>query len=251
MNNNNYTFYYDFNAVGQGLFATGNVRSCANDATLFNWVYDCGSSDSPAALDREIDAYIRSLDGRDRIDFFIISHLDRDHINGVAQILKRVRINKLFLPYVPLVERIEIALSRAVVSPDALRYAADPVGYLAELGGDNLGEVVFVVGEDGEGPIPPDNNEPPPPDIENISNLLRLKEIEPPEDAGGSISVSSENRTRVTYTSARAPVSISGLWEFVFFNETFDAVDASLTTEVEDLSMTLCNLMAILMMPNS
>ncbi|MBT63435.1 MAG: hypothetical protein CML13_09520 [Puniceicoccaceae bacterium] len=233
MRNKYFHFYYDFKPVGEGLFATGAISNAWNDNILFNWVYDCGSSDSPAELDREIDAYIRSQNGRGWIDFFIISHLDRDHINGVARIMKRIRVDKIFLPYMPLVERIELALNQPVVSPESLRFAADPAGYLAEVGSDNLGEVIFIVGGESEEYIPPvGSDEPPSPEETDLRKRIKIKKDDTSPD-GAADDLKLNDYVRYSYTTATEPASIVGLWEFVFFNETFKEVDASLTETVK------------------
>ncbi len=232
-------FQYNFRPVGQGLFSTGMVGrpdTFDPEDVLFNWVYDCGSSDSPKALSREVRQYVHSLRRRQLIDFFVVSHLDIDHINGVADISKDVHIKWLFLPYVPMVDRIEIALRAKDVSADAIRLAIDPGGYLTELGGDNLGSIVFVVSGDGEGPVPGGGSPEPPrsgPE-EKEEEWPEFKKVNsPPGDAfRGEFRVTG-SKVQEYYIRSDSPVTVKGLWEFVFFNEDYPEADVGFRASVE------------------
>jgi len=234
--NRQFPFYYDFKPVGQGLFATGVLYASDSEQVIYNWVYDCGSSDSHAQLDTEIDSFIRSLKGRSWIDCFIISHLDHDHISGIAEIMKRVRIERLFLPYIPLIDRIEIALAQPFVSPSSLRFAADPAGYLLELGGDNLGEVVFVIGDKGDQEIslPGDDGPQPEEFTGNEPIKPRFITINTPTDSGSISLASIGGQEKIIYITAHVSVTIAGFWEFAFFNESSSKVDSIFIKTVED-----------------
>ena len=83
--------------VGQG--AMYSERFLDKDGnTTFLTVYDCGSQ-SPRKLEQEISS---SFSETDNIDLLFISHLDRDHVNGIKKLQKSVNgINNVVLPLVP------------------------------------------------------------------------------------------------------------------------------------------------------
>ena len=76
-------------SVGQGLFYTGKIQS---ESKSFNFVYDCGGSNEDI-ISNAIDEYLNYFNPQKEIDFLIISHFDRDHINGLHHLLKN--INKI------------------------------------------------------------------------------------------------------------------------------------------------------------
>lgn len=59
-------------------------------------VYDCGGSEGNAG--ETAARFLQSI-GRSRLDFLVVSHYDEDHAGGVAQLLSRVRVDTVFLPY--------------------------------------------------------------------------------------------------------------------------------------------------------
>ena len=95
--------HFKFHPVGQGLFYTGSL-----DDGRYNFVYDCGSTTKKRDLFPAIDRYIDDLKERmscaptmdkPSIDFVVISHLHKDHFNGLYQLSQMADIQKLFLPY--------------------------------------------------------------------------------------------------------------------------------------------------------
>lgn len=89
--------YFKFHPIGQGLFYTGSI---AND--FLNFVYDCGSYSGEKCKKRAIDDYVRSLRNfkKSEIDFFVLSHLHRDHFNGINYLMSKIKINKFYLPFI-------------------------------------------------------------------------------------------------------------------------------------------------------
>lgn len=85
-----------FHPVGQGLFYTGAL--CNGQ---YNFVYDCGSETSGDFLKNEIEAYANFLKNQDnkKIDFVLLSHLHRDHINGLRLLTSKCVIKAIYLPY--------------------------------------------------------------------------------------------------------------------------------------------------------
>ncbi len=60
-------------------------------------LYDCGGSRDAA----EIAAQFLQSSGRRRIDFLVLSHYDSDHCNGVLRLLRRVKVDAIYLPQTP------------------------------------------------------------------------------------------------------------------------------------------------------
>jgi hypothetical protein len=119
-----------------------------------------------------------------RIDLAILSHFDRDHINGFSRLVQTSRIRVILLPSLTPLQRLVLALQQGVSADDALfGFYADPVGYLRSLDGGDIGEIVFVL------PSGPDDDAPPPP-IEPGPELegpeeppIKFEEETPPEGA--------------------------------------------------------------------
>ena len=108
----------DFHPVGQGLFATGSLRRHSTTRPVFRWVYDCGTTSEQRYVRRAItrlDAEWNWPEGRTRrIDMFVLSHFDHDHLSGLAFLLSKFSIGALVLPYVPLWHRLVLAFDEGV-----------------------------------------------------------------------------------------------------------------------------------------
>jgi predicted transposase YbfD/YdcC len=85
---------FEFNAVGQGLFYTGELNGGE-----YKFVYDCGTESKDGNIIHEIKKHFPSCDKLDVIDFLVISHLHKDHISGLIDLKKNSRIKKIYLPY--------------------------------------------------------------------------------------------------------------------------------------------------------
>lgn len=92
---------FKFRPIGQGLFYTGSLFD-----GKYNFVYDCGTDSAKCYLDKEIDKLkfeIRNHDsntGKPILNFVVISHLHKDHISGLQQLLKKFKVKQLYLPYI-------------------------------------------------------------------------------------------------------------------------------------------------------
>lgn len=154
---------YRFHAVGQGLFASGRLNfgeyiESADDFRTFGslrWVYDCGSQSShpttPRILQGRIAEY-RSESGEEKIPLVFVSHFDKDHINGLGDLLGVVSVDYLVLPWIPLERRIEIAIIEgALVGTNEFLFIVDPIAYISSNYVDQVGALVFVLPSSGQG----------------------------------------------------------------------------------------------------
>lgn len=77
---------FTFHGIGQGLFYSGSI---ANGG--FNFVYDCGSEKS--TMLRGVALPFNDL------GFVAVSHFHDDHVNGLPDLFRNHRVEKVFLPY--------------------------------------------------------------------------------------------------------------------------------------------------------
>lgn len=137
----------DWWPVGQGLFSSGVVEA-ANGKAL-NWIYDCGSTSAKPILDNSISTYKSQQDhfNLTSIKLVVISHLDKDHISGLATILSGRSVEYLLLPYIPLWRRLLLAMESGVTElDDELQLFINPTAYITERLGAKVGRIVYVQG---------------------------------------------------------------------------------------------------------
>ena len=144
--------------VGHGTFFHGQIqkyfpisdrhRFCRSNyrSTVFTYIYDCGAS-NPANIKSAISEALSEglVDGED-IDLLIISHFHQDHINGIFDLqrqlkLKKRRIKNILIPFVH-PHRIHFLRPCDISVPDDLtpeqaakvyeRLLINPVGTLIE-----------------------------------------------------------------------------------------------------------------------
>lgn len=74
--------------VGQGQCIYLESKGCAA-------MYDCGGWDEPGQTAVQ---YLQSI-GRLHLDYLVISHYDTDHVGGVADLLRLISVDTLYLPH--------------------------------------------------------------------------------------------------------------------------------------------------------
>ena len=83
-------------AVGHGAFCWEHFEF---EDQKYNIIYDCGSSSKREFLDREIEYVANGV--QQHIDAIFISHLDRDHVNGLAKLIEKgIKIGAIYLPFI-------------------------------------------------------------------------------------------------------------------------------------------------------
>lgn len=85
--------------IGQGCFHVGSIQpsvTTEDSSQAFHYVYDCGSDDRDS-LDTAIENYKNKTS---RVDALFVSHLDRDHVNGIDQLCSAVKVDTVYVPHV-------------------------------------------------------------------------------------------------------------------------------------------------------
>lgn len=147
-------FSSSFHNVGQGLFYSGII------GRSFNFVYDCGSLNE-GYLKKSIKQYkTNNLKGK-VLDLLIISHFHKDHINGVEELLKGVKVHTVVIPYMPFVERLLLWVANKFVLSEII---LNPVQYFVSKGAKRI----IIIG--GKGDLGPNSGsaryiDPEPPSI--------------------------------------------------------------------------------------
>ena len=215
---------YRYHAVGQGLFASGALVERGPMRARFRWVYDCGTVSGNQLVIDGINDMASLNDSRQRLDLVTISHFDKDHISGLAELLGHFPVDTLMLPYATLAARLALAFAQGVTSSDPVfRLFADPVGYIRALdGGRRIGRILFVPPSDGEAvPPPPDAPEEMPGiDGEEGDFEFRL-DTEALGDTEASelmIDGDADQSPRAELLRRGGRLRVEGLWEFVPYN---------------------------------
>lgn len=137
-------FYRSFLNVGQALFSVER-HGCITT------VFDCGGDRFPVVREAIRDALIEG----ETIDALFLSHYDRDHVNGVRELVKFCKVKRLFLPLVgkPL---ILYALAEMRAGSFAYEFTLDPARALKSLHDENqekdlyIPDLHFINEDDGE-----------------------------------------------------------------------------------------------------
>jgi len=206
-----FTVSHTFHPVGQGLFCVGELRrvlpATKNESCLV-WVHDCGS-DNILERNREIDLARKTLISRNQIDLLILSHLDRDHVDGLDRLLNGVTVKKVVLPYVAPATRLLYALaSPGRLTQKYVRFLTEPADYLRNAA-EHIEEIIYL---DGDG-LEEDFNFPNP-EVGPTDGDFRLT-IEGKE--AHKQSTRPPNRAD-RHMIGPLKIGLHGVWEFLFFN---------------------------------
>lgn len=193
-----------YHGVGQGLLISGEITS---NERSFKWVYDCGSSSKSGKLllERKIKNLFKQRNEPIVIDMLVISHFDRDHINGCELLLKTFKVNKVILPYIPLWKRILLALEQKVgITGKYIDFYINPTKYINGISENKEIQIEYIDSQlfnFNEENIPPDNESQYTPPHENESDLFNSSNVKLRKNGGVLI----ENHII--------------RWEFVFYND--------------------------------
>lgn len=225
-----YQFQYSFFPVGQGLFTSGLVTKVG--CRPFQWVYDCGtvSQKSRCLLLRQINTLrgiTDSFKGNKHLDLACISHFDKDHISGFADLLRYYTIGTLLIPYLYPWERLEIAFNTGISIDDwFMKFLVAPAQYFIDNFPGRINRILLV-GSGGEAQ-PPESRISPLEPTEKKDIIFSKK-----GDSSDEIKdyTSKENHTSevdVSLLQSGGTITVPYIWEFVPYN---DAVYNSCATD--------------------
>lgn len=138
---------YCFHAVGQGLFASGELEDVAGSDIRLRWVYDCGTTSSQSLVKKAIIYESMARRRLGRIDVMALSHFDADHISGVIELLGSNEVDILLIPYLPLVQRRALAETEGIGRSHPLhKLFENPAHFIAEIEGAKVRRLVLVPG---------------------------------------------------------------------------------------------------------
>lgn len=131
-----------FHGVGQGLFYTSIIRLNRAGRNCFTFVYDCGTTSKNKWLKQEIRDFADSLPKKNNqkpvVDLLVISHFHADHINGLQELLKKVSVNTVVLPYTPPDLLLLYAASEDSIDLYLRSFYSDPISTLTSFGVRNI-----------------------------------------------------------------------------------------------------------------
>ena len=193
---------FTIHPVGQGFFYSGAIEFSRLDdvASLFNFVFDCGSMNKANCAD-EIATYQKHHFPDDTsLDLLVISHFDQDHVNHIYKLLDGKRkVKKIVAPFLNFSERFLLFLrwisfpGPLATGPEELFFISlilDPVAALTPLLDDKDGGIIFITSDPDNHPFTtgnPESNLPREPkgrifhldfgDISDNATGLRVKEV--------------------------------------------------------------------------
>jgi len=204
-------------------------------------VYDCGALPTipPVNWTLKMQQLRQFIRGRTSIDLLTISHFDDDHIAGVTELFRQVRVEALMLPYVPLWERLLIAFGKDLRPGDErFRFYINPGAFLRGIGGDNLGRIIEVEpgGEDGPSFDSDGGDFPREPDLGEGPWKFKAKtKFRTAAEQSGNAAAENDQQTE-TIASGQ-PWTVQGLWEFCPYNAPRrDEISAGFKANVEKMS---------------
>lgn len=223
-------FILDWWPVGQGLFSSGTIMH-RKGAKPLTWVYDCGTISEQEILNKSIDKFAmrQKCFGTRKINLATISHFDQDHISGFVRLVERFQIDTLLLPYIPLWQRLIIAIEQGITTEDEIfGFFRDPAGFLLSIEGSEIRRVVYVPSSGPEGPTSdaPDGPEEGPDDLSG--GLLKIDFDSPPKEANGDPAATRTGGREVRFLKRFGRIYWPKNWEFVPYN------DAELAPKVSD-----------------
>jgi hypothetical protein len=204
-----------FHPVGQGLFVSGTLATLRPHEECFTWVYDCGS-DAFKTLKPELADFLNGLHHKP-LEMVFVSHFDKDHVNGVCELLKTSGAKAILLPYMPLAHRMLIAVDQNI-SGWYLRFLVDPASYLLSISPES--SIYYVRGGSPPPEPPPDYGVDGPEQSGGDDHDLDWQlpaGTAPDEDDFPGTEAFAIGRVRVI--SHSQPLRVGARWEFVFYNE--------------------------------
>lgn len=219
-----YRYKTTYEAVGQGQFCWCELTQLDHERDSDTgpkavWVYDVGTVSKKSLLEDAMRRYDRETQGY-KPNMLVVSHFDKDHVSGLVSFLQKFGAEKLVLPWMPVDERVLIALEQDVSSDsDALSFILDPVGFIGDRFGDDVSEI-YVVPPSG-GDDPPTERGPEPilagPEGQLSFNVPARRQSgfdDILEDYGSAPAHISFHQLDSSLST-----DVAGVWEILFYND--------------------------------
>ncbi|QPH87335.1 hypothetical protein [Campylobacter concisus] len=201
---------FKFDMVGQGLFYWGilNVNGCQNiNDCQFSFVYDCGST-SQTRINERVKSFKKILGHNNELDMLVISHFDKDHMNGISELLRDTKVKNIFIPYYHL--------------DDYLLFVCFIYGYGIAA---NIGNIILV---------PSTNN------MNGGIGILGDDYIELPRanDIPGKMKIPNKN----VFINNKEEFDLKEIWEFKFYNvelksKDYEGIESEIKKKLDDSSL--------------
>lgn len=214
--------HYRYHPVGQGLFTSAALTN-RSGSTEFRWVYDCGTTSKEVQLPVQIAKVAGLQSPRGKIDLVVISHFDKDHISGLADLLASFRIGTLMLPYAPLASRLVLAFQQGVSTSDPVfRLFVDPLGYILALdGAGGIDRIILVPPSDGDTspPLPDDEDGPERPEGGERGSFELLDDADRMDsETAADLMATMDGGAEIFVLRPGGRLWLDALWEFVPYN---------------------------------
>jgi hypothetical protein len=151
-----FTVDWTQHAVGHGGFHVGHA--VVNGGEPFTWVYDCGARRSA-----QFNTFLKDWTKKQppSIDWLFLSHFDSDHVSGLDELMSRIKVQNVMVPYVDtseLVVGLLWQIDRDRMDRWFVELVADPAAWLLARGADH---VIFLRGGRPDGEAEPPRPERP------------------------------------------------------------------------------------------
>jgi len=181
------------------------VNGDGSDRVIFEYIYDCGAKRNDPLYDW-IDYYADTRD-EEQFDALILSHLHQDHVSGVPRLIKKTKPQWVFLPLLPMIERLLILAEAVATGADreVVEMIADPGRYFLGRGSN----VVFVGRGEGGPDFPPEeapDSAPEGPGRLTIS-AVSMRKSDAARGGDGSVFETTDEK----------PIHLNDFWAFIFY----------------------------------
>ena len=156
--------------VGQGAFYVEKFKNGKNI------VYDCGSISNRKKIPKLIEKYFGK---NEAIEALFISHLDKDHMNGVEELLKQCEVKRICFPLIT--EEMKLALKIKVMIEEAMgnsyskfmkEFVEDPEAAIKKIKEDIKIKLIEILPNDEENNKKNDNEDTKNQKIKRIKKKL-------------------------------------------------------------------------------
>jgi hypothetical protein len=211
---------FSFNDIGQGGFYTGHLFPISMHYPEMSFAFDCGTLSERDNLNNRIHGFKNSL-FLNKLDVLFISHIDDDHVNGIAELLSGITCNRIYLPYLTPIERLFVAVRHGRNDCADFNIYMDflksPHNFLLNSENSDIHKIIYIKGNSEQSiePLP-------------VSDKPFVSEDSNPELTDNLLldSDSSEYFPKnVEFRKGNGTLCYSRIWEFYLFHEPAEKVE--------------------------